>query len=173
MDDDYDPWQDTADKLSQREPSKRSLPGLSTSNISLQTDVPSIEALTQQLFQLASTDHVRDMQDLLSTLDLHYPSQKASLLKSADDNGTPALCYAACFGSLDMCRLLVEHGTPIDQQDRQGWTPLAWAMNNGHDVVAKYLQGAGAMLSTQMTNTGLTLEDFMATMSNNGRYDLK
>lgn len=46
--------------------------------------------------------------------------------------------------SLDVVRLLVEAGAPIDPQQQEGWTPLHGAVHQGNVEMTKYLLAHGA-----------------------------
>ena len=42
-------------------------------------------------------------------------------------------------GSLDVSRLLIEHGADINAQDDNGQTPFSTALAHGHRKLARYL----------------------------------
>src|SRR5687767_9332436 len=46
--------------------------------------------------------------------------------------------------SLDVVRLLVEAGAPIDPQQQEGWTPLHGAVHQGNVEITRYLLAHGA-----------------------------
>jgi ankyrin repeat protein len=46
--------------------------------------------------------------------------------------------------SLDVVRILVEAGAPIDPQQQEGWTPLHGAVHQGNVELAQYLLDRGA-----------------------------
>ncbi|KAL7798153.1 hypothetical protein V8C37DRAFT_407815 [Trichoderma ceciliae] len=77
-----------------------------------------------------------------------------------DDDGTPALIYASCFGHDKVVEALIEAGANVDQQDRNQWTPFMWAMTNRHKGIAKLLLDKGAS-SEQKTSSGRTAFDFV------------
>ena len=48
--------------------------------------------------------------------------------------------WAAKFGQIEMVKFLLERGAPKSLPDDPPWaTPLAWAVNRGHDSVARLL----------------------------------
>jgi len=64
-----------------------------------------------------------------------------------DVTGLTALMLAAGRGSLEMVRLLVERGAPVDEREaRKGLSALHFACSGGYPAVAAYLleQGAAA-----------------------------
>ncbi|KAK6452615.1 DIL domain-containing protein [Trichoderma asperellum] len=77
-----------------------------------------------------------------------------------DDDGTPALIYASCFGHEKVVEALIEAGANVNQQDRNQWTPFMWAMTNRHKVISKLLLDKGAS-SEQKTSSGRTAFDFV------------
>ncbi|EGR48787.1 uncharacterized protein TRIREDRAFT_78010 [Trichoderma reesei QM6a] len=78
----------------------------------------------------------------------------------ADDDGTPALIYASCFGHEKVVEALIAAGANVNQQDRNQWTPFMWAMTNRHKGIAKLLLDKGAS-SEQKTSSGRTAFDFV------------
>ncbi|KOS23455.1 Dilute domain-containing protein [Escovopsis weberi] len=77
-----------------------------------------------------------------------------------DEDGTPPLIYACCFGHEAVAQALIEGGANVNQQDRSQWTPLMWAMTNRHKGIAKLLLDKGAS-SEQKTSSGRTALDFV------------
>ena len=59
------------------------------------------------------------------------------------------IIYAANNGHVDVCKVLIEFGAPIDDTSNNGKTPLHWASLWGHIKVAKYLIEHGADLNKQ------------------------
>ena len=43
--------------------------------------------------------------------------------------------------SLDVLRLLLEHGADLDAEDKDGKTPLQLSLDRGHDEVTQFLSG--------------------------------
>jgi hypothetical protein len=59
--------------------------------------------------------------------------------------GRTALHYAARYGSLEMVKCCYEnYQGNIDEEDRDGMTALAWAVNEGQEAVQAYLIEQGA-----------------------------
>lgn len=52
--------------------------------------------------------------------------------------GTP-LSYAAIDGDLYVVKGRVEAGEAVNEKDKWGWTPLLWAVYNGHLPVVQFL----------------------------------
>jgi ankyrin repeat protein len=82
-----------------------------------------------------------------------HPSPEHKKSAKAGTQPAPALAplaQAAKDGDLDKARALIESGDsgssspPLDQTDRQGWTPLMWAAYNGHSDVVELLVQRGA-----------------------------
>ena len=62
-------------------------------------------------------------------------------------NGSTLLHHAAFGGHLEIVRWLVEEiGLPLDAAEKDGITPLLWALNQGHEEVAAYLVARGARM---------------------------
>ncbi|CAJ0542333.1 Ff.00g000250.m01.CDS01 [Fusarium sp. VM40] len=58
------------------------------------------------------------------------------------------LALACERGSLGVVEVLLEAGANVEATDSQGWTPLDWALDKGHDEVAKLLNSVGASAKT-------------------------
>jgi ankyrin repeat protein len=50
-----------------------------------------------------------------------------------------ALQMASRQGFLEVVKVLVEAGAPMNSKSDEGWTPLTWAAKGGHDTVIEYL----------------------------------
>jgi ankyrin repeat protein len=62
-----------------------------------------------------------------------------------DGNRTPLLAHAARFGDTkSLCRLLLEKGAKVDLKNKEGYTALAAAANDGHTDICKLLIENGA-----------------------------
>ncbi|KAI8834912.1 hypothetical protein BC829DRAFT_448315 [Chytridium lagenaria] len=81
-------------------------------------------------------------------------------LNGKDEDGTPAIVYAACWGYADIIRILIEEGANVDDRDKNGWTPLLWACSNGHEDSAKTLIECGASKDLK-SNRGRSLQDIV------------
>ena len=54
------------------------------------------------------------------------------------------LLEAVKSGNADMVKELIESGSEVNQQDKQGWIPLSWAAGKGHLAVVDLLLQRGA-----------------------------
>ncbi|KAJ8132687.1 hypothetical protein O1611_g934 [Lasiodiplodia mahajangana] len=81
-------------------------------------------------------------------------------VNAPDDDGTPPLIYASCFGHEGVVQALVEAGVDVDKQDRNQWSALMWAMTNRHKGIAKILLDNGASPEAK-TSSGRTAFDFV------------
>ncbi|KAK4656161.1 hypothetical protein QC762_308850 [Podospora pseudocomata] len=80
-------------------------------------------------------------------------------VNAPDDEGTPALIYASCFGHESVVQALIDAGADVDKQDRNQWSALMWAMTNRHKGIATILLDNGAS-PDKKTSTGRTAFDF-------------
>ncbi|KAM0191365.1 hypothetical protein ACHAPA_002126 [Fusarium lateritium] len=81
-------------------------------------------------------------------------------LDAEDEDGTPPLIYASCFGHEPVVQALIDAGADVNKQDRNQWTALMWAMTNRHKGIAKLLLDNNAS-SDQKTSSGRTAFDFV------------
>jgi ankyrin repeat protein len=51
---------------------------------------------------------------------------------------------AAARGRIDYVNLLLDRGAPVDARNDSGWTPLFYAVTQGHGEVAEALLARGA-----------------------------
>ncbi|KAL1895362.1 hypothetical protein Cpir12675_003269 [Ceratocystis pirilliformis] len=86
-----------------------------------------------------------------------------------DEDGTPPLIYAACFGHESVVEELINAGAQVNIQDCNQWTALMWAMTNRHKGIAKILLDSGAE-PQQKTSSGRTAFDFLSPDSDMGFY---
>ncbi|EEP82367.1 conserved hypothetical protein [Uncinocarpus reesii 1704] len=77
-----------------------------------------------------------------------------------DEEGTAPLIYASCFGHQDVVTALLEAGARVDEQDRNQWSALMWAMTNRHKTIAKILLDYGASPNIRSSSGG-TAFDFV------------
>ncbi|KAI1506603.1 hypothetical protein F5X99DRAFT_364923 [Biscogniauxia marginata] len=82
-------------------------------------------------------------------------------VNAPDEDGTPPLVYASCFGHESVVQALVDAGVDVDKQDRNHWSALMWAMTNRHKGIAKILLDNGASPEAK-TSSGRTAFDFIA-----------
>ncbi|KAI0556142.1 hypothetical protein F4679DRAFT_569721 [Xylaria curta] len=81
-------------------------------------------------------------------------------VNAPDEDGTPPLIYASCFGHESVVQALVDAGVDVDKQDRNHWSALMWAMTNRHKGIAKVLLDNGASPEAK-TSSGRTAFDFV------------
>ncbi|KAK2041162.1 hypothetical protein LZ31DRAFT_568178 [Colletotrichum somersetense] len=81
-------------------------------------------------------------------------------INAPDEDGTPPLIYASCFGHEGVVQALIDAGADVDKQDRNQWSALMWAMTNRHKSIAKALLDNGAS-AEQKTSSGRTAFDFV------------
>lgn len=74
------------------------------------------------------------------------------------------LCLAASSGHIDVVKLLLDYGVPIDEQDGLGWTPLMWAVNSSNLPLVDYLIRRGANVEAR-SHKGTTCEDFIVSIA--------
>ncbi|KAI1982530.1 hypothetical protein LOZ51_000720 [Ophidiomyces ophidiicola] len=77
-----------------------------------------------------------------------------------DEEGTVPLIYASCFGHHEVVSTLLENGARVDEQDRNQWSALMWAMTNRHKTIAKSLLDYGASPDIRSSSGG-TAFDFI------------
>ncbi|KAK4157440.1 hypothetical protein C8A00DRAFT_40156 [Chaetomidium leptoderma] len=90
-------------------------------------------------------------------------------INAPDDEGTPALIYASCFGHESVVQALIGAGADVNRQDRNQWSALMWAMTNRHKGIAKLLLDNGASTEAK-TTSGRTAFDFVAPDSDMSFY---
>ncbi|KZV62655.1 ankyrin, partial [Peniophora sp. CONT] len=61
-----------------------------------------------------------------------------------DNEGQTALHWVARAGYAEVCRLLLEHGPLVDEENNDGKTPLQLAKERGHSGVVDVLLEHGA-----------------------------
>ena len=110
----------------------------------------------QGLFTLAASNgELERVQRLLSGKAKEYID-----INDVDNEGTPPLVYASCFGHDDVAHALIEAGAKVDVQDKNRWTPLMWAMTNRHKDIVKLLLDNGASTDVKSLG-GRTAFDFV------------
>ncbi len=99
---------------------------------------------------------------------LKFIEMSGADLSAQDEDGMTALMWAARYGHLKVCKLLIESGARLKTQDTNGMTVLMWAARYGHLKVCKLLIKSGARLDTVAKGK---LTAFLYAVSN-GFYDI-
>lgn len=120
--------------------------------------------LQKALNMAASNGNVAQVTRILSGKAKEYVD-----INAPDEDGTPPLIYASCFGHEAVVEALIGAGADIDKQDRNRWSALMWAMTNRHKQIAKVLLDNGAS-SDAKTTSGRTAADFVAPDSDMSFY---
>ena len=113
------------------------------------------QSLQDLLFMAASNGDMRRVQRLVRGRAADFVD-----LNAVDPEGTPPLVYASCFGHKDVVVALLNAGATVDEQDRNQWTALMWAMTNRHKDIAKTLLDHGASTDVK-SSSGRTALDFV------------
>lgn len=122
------------------------------------------EMLQKALNMAASNGNVNLINKIMSGKARQYID-----LNAQDEDGTPPLIYASCFGHEAVVEALVNAGADVDKQDRNRWSALMWAMTNRHKQIAKLLLDHGASQDAK-TSSGRTAADFLAPDSDMSLY---
>lgn len=122
------------------------------------------DKLQKALNMAASNGDVERVRKLLKGKAKDYVDVNAP-----DEDGTPPLIYASCFGHEAVVQSLIEAGADVDRQDRNQWSALMWAMTNRHKAIAKMLLDNGASTDAK-TTSGRTAFDFVAPDSDMSFY---
>lgn len=119
------------------------------------TDSEKKDKLQKALNMAASNGDVERIKRLLGGRGKEYID-----INAEDEDGTPPLIYASCFGHETVVHALIDAGADVNKQDRNQWTALMWAMTNRHKGIAKLLLDNNAS-SDQKTSSGRTAFDFV------------
>ncbi|MBE7181018.1 MAG: ankyrin repeat domain-containing protein, partial [Terriglobus roseus] len=128
------------------------------------SDAEKRETLQGMLSMAASNGEVARVRQLLSG-----PASSYVDVDQPDQEGTPPIIYAACFGHQDVVAALLGAHAHVDRQDRNRWTALMWAMTNKHKAITKLLLDAGASPDVR-SSSGRTAFDFVAPNSDISDY---
>lgn len=113
-----------------------------------------VKALQDMLFMAASNGEVARVQRLL-----RGSASEFIEIDGVDEQGTPPLVYASCFGHKDVVLALLNAGATVDIQDQNQWTGLMWAITNRRKEVARILLDHGASTDAR-SSAGRTALDF-------------
>jgi hypothetical protein len=114
------------------------------------------DALQKALTMAASNGNVDQVRRILSG-----KSRDLVDVNTLDEDGTPPLIYASCFGHEAVVNALIDAGADVDKQDRNQWSALMWATTNRHKNIVKALLDNGASPEAK-TSSGRTAFDFIA-----------
>ncbi|CAM1503973.1 Fc.00g015640.m01.CDS01 [Cosmosporella sp. VM-42] len=128
------------------------------------SDSEKTDKLQKALNMAASNGDVERIRRLLGGKARPYIDVNAE-----DEDGTPPLIYASCFGHEPVVQELIEAGADVNKQDRNQWSALMWAMTNRHKGIAKLLLDNNAS-SEQKTSSGRTAFDFVPPDSDMSYY---
>lgn len=113
------------------------------------------DVLQKAFIMAASNGNIESVNKILSGKAKEYVDVNAP-----DDEGTPALIYASCFGHEAVVQALIDAGVDVNKQDQNNWSALMWAMTNRHKGIAKLLLDSGASPEAK-TSSGRTAFDFV------------
>ncbi|KAL4949451.1 hypothetical protein BDW69DRAFT_74962 [Aspergillus filifer] len=117
------------------------------------TDERKREVLQRSLNMAASNGDVERVRKLVSGKAKDYVD-----VNMPDEEGTVPLIYASCFGHQDVVAALLDAGAHVDQQDRNQWSALMWAMTNRHKTIAKILLDHGASPNIKSSSGGTAFD---------------
>ncbi|EFQ97851.1 DIL and Ankyrin domain-containing protein [Nannizzia gypsea CBS 118893] len=122
------------------------------------------EILQRTLNMAASNGDVTRVRKLVTGKAMKYIN-----INAPDDEGTAPLIYASCFGHHEVVSALLDAGAFVDQQDRNQWSALMWAMTNRHKTIAKNLLDHGASPDIRSSSGG-TAFDFVQPGTDISKY---
>ncbi|XP_069142310.1 uncharacterized protein [Argopecten irradians] len=96
-------------------------------------------SLVDKLRLAASNGQVDKVQELIQLGATFHP----------DKEGRTPLHFAAVKGFVEVCKYLVGHGCPLDEQDSMGYTAIHRAASQGHTEVIRHLLEEGGSADTQ------------------------
>ena len=128
------------------------------------SDAEKKELLHNALTMAASNGDAERLRQLLCG-----PIRSLFDVNGSDNDGTPPIIYASCFGHEDAVLTLIENGAKVDAQDKNNWSALMWAMTNHNNSIAKLLLYHGASPNIK-SSSGRTAFDFAAPDSDMSEY---
>ncbi|KAJ5648499.1 hypothetical protein N7490_004871 [Penicillium lividum] len=111
------------------------------------------DILQKSLNMAASNGDVERVRKLLSGAAKNFVD-----VNMKDEEGTVPLIYASCFGHQDVVSALLDAGAFVDQQDRNQWSALMWAMTNRHKTIAKILLDHNASPDIKSSSGGTAFD---------------
>ncbi|KAJ5887914.1 hypothetical protein N7495_007955 [Penicillium taxi] len=122
------------------------------------------DILQKSLNMAASNGDVERVNKLLGG-----PAKSYVDVNMKDEEGTVPLIYASCFvgrlflspllrGHQEVVSALLDAGAFVDQQDRNQWSALMWAMTNRHKTIAKILLDHGASPDIKSSSGGTAFD---------------
>ncbi|KAJ5174453.1 uncharacterized protein N7482_000330 [Penicillium canariense] len=117
------------------------------------TDTEKRDILQKSLNMAASNGDVERVRKLVQG-----PAKSYVDVNMFDEEGTVPLIYASCFGHQDVVSALLDAGAFVDQQDRNQWSALMWAMTNRHKTIAKILLDHGASPDIKSSSGGTAFD---------------
>lgn len=111
------------------------------------------DILQKSLNMAASNGDVERVRKLLSGTAKNFVD-----VNMKDEEGTVPLIYASCFGHQDVVSALLDAGAFVDQQDRNQWSALMWAMTNRHKTIAKILLDHNASPDIKSSSGGTAFD---------------
>ncbi|KAF1816144.1 hypothetical protein P152DRAFT_463806 [Eremomyces bilateralis CBS 781.70] len=91
------------------------------------------------------------------------PTKEYVDVDAPDQEGTPPLIYASCFGHQEVVAALLDAGADVDKRDKNQWTALMWALidaTSKHKAIAKLLLDHGANPDVK-SSSGRSALDFI------------
>ncbi|KAJ5240181.1 hypothetical protein N7468_004800 [Penicillium chermesinum] len=117
------------------------------------TEVEKRDILQKSLNMAASNGDVERIRKLVDG-----PAKSYVDVNMKDEEGTVPLIYASCFGHQEVVSALLDAGAFVDQQDRNQWSALMWAMTNRHKAIAKILLDHGASPDIKSSSGGTAFD---------------
>lgn len=97
-----------------------------------------------------------DNHEVRKAIELICNSQIDFTFKNPDHQGYSLLHYAVLSGSMELVRVLINQGSPVDLYDEAGWTPLHYASSFAKQPLMQFLIESGANFNARNTNFNST-----------------
>ncbi len=95
-------------------------------------------------------------QDLLNKKIQDFPN----FITAEDSGGNSLLTHAALHGQVDIARFLLDHKARVNWPNKQGETPLAFAIKAGNNEMIELLRTHGGLFNAKVTIMLLPSEDY-------------